>query len=762
MRTAVPVRHGLVKHIAIVRRQDAPQSELAAGEMAKAITGRITLNLIAGIVITVITVVLAIYWMAEKQNEHASLSTRTMIVGGVDAMAKRVQSLANDYGWWPDAYDAYINKDKDWFETNFGTSVEETEIADIFAVLSPEGLIDRGWVLEEGVAPADILPPPVIGKIRELAEDMPLESLQAKSAVIEVGSNPMMIAVSRIVPYTREGIDPATLPLFVAGIAMTPDRLIDLGKTFLIDDVHFEAVGPAGGRNYAAFPDVVDIFGKTLGHFVWTPPTPGYAVLRNVLLPITVALALFCVAALATALRARKLAVALTESEQEAVIAARTDSMTGLMNRTGFNELVGSPTYLAACAEGNLAIIYLDINGFKAVNDSIGHHGGDELVKLLAARVTSVLPPETRLARIGGDEFTVALIGKSARDTASAAASAIVHSLDQPFTVSGFEFHVSAAVGYAIAGGTGLTPTEIVRRADIAMYHAKAAAEREAVIYHSTMETGALEKKQVETALRRAIELGELRVFYQPVVRTSDLTVVGLEALVRWQSKELGAVSPALFIPVAEETGLIHDVGRIVVDRACQDMLNWPDLKMAVNVSPVQLREPNFANDILAIVERYGLSPDQFELELTEGILVNNPTIAKRKLDILKGLGFVLSLDDFGTGFSSIGYLRQFPFDILKVDRSFIRDLGLNATANALIQSLVSLGDAMDLSVIAEGIENEDQLKLLRLVQCEYVQGFLISRPMPAADVSALLERIGPERRIKLGSTEKAAAKATG
>jgi EAL domain-containing protein (putative c-di-GMP-specific phosphodiesterase class I) len=184
---------------------------------------------------------------------------------------------------------------------------------------------------------------------------------------------------------------------------------------------------------------------------------------------------------------------------------------------------------------------------------------------------------------------------------------------------------------------------------------------------------------------------------------------------------------------------------------------------MAINISPVQLRDPSFADDLLAIVQRHGLSPSQFELELTEGILVNNPTIAKRKLALLKSFGFVLSLDDFGTGFSSIGYLRQFPFDLLKVDRSFVRDLGLNTTANALVQSLVSLGDAMDLSVIAEGIENEDQLKLLRLVQCEFVQGFLISRPMPAEELTALLETMGPERRFRIGrEPDRRATAATG
>ena len=732
----------------------------ARGEMEKAITGRITLNLVAGIIITVVTVVVAIFWMAERQNDQAAQSTETMVVGGVDAMARRVQGLANDYGWWDDAYDAYFKKDEEWLAANIGASVQETEIADLMAVVSPAGHVDYGWVLGEGPSAQEILTPEVIDGIKALTKDMPVESLAARSSFVRAGSEVMLIAVSRLTPLSRANeVDPEGRPYFVVGLTITPERLLELGRSFLIDDLRLQSATEASPGD-AAYPPVVDLFGKTIAYFVWTPPTPGYAVLRNVLLPITAALAIFCVVALATAMRARKLAIAVTNSEKEAVIAARTDSMTGLLNRTGFNELLESPVHQEACAHGQFAVIYMDINGFKAVNDSIGHHGGDDLVKALTRRVAMVLPADAVFARIGGDEFAVVVSGPAARETAAGAASAVVHCLDQPFAVHGFEFHVTCAVGFAVSVGTGLTPSEIVRRADIAMYHAKNAAEREAIIYHSTMETGALEKKQVETALRRAIEVGELKVFYQPVVRANDLTVVGLEALVRWTSKEFGTISPALFIPVAEETGLIHDVGRIVIDRACQDMQAWPGLRMAINISPVQLREPNFADDIVAIVERWGLTPDQFELELTEGILVNNPTIAKRKLATLKDAGFILSLDDFGTGFSSIGYLRQFPFDVLKVDRSFVRDIGLNTTANALIQSLVSLGDAMNLSVIAEGIENEDQLKLLRLVQCEYVQGFLISRPVPAEDISALLARLGESRRVRLGGGEERMAAA--
>ncbi len=720
--------------------------------MGQAITGRITLNLVAGIVITVVTVVIAILWMAARQNEQAQDSTYTMVSGGVAALGRRVESLASDYAWWEDAYTAYQDGDVEWFDTNFGESVEEAEVADLFAIISTDGEIKHNWMLGDGFAVEDVLTPDVIESIRGLAEQLSEESLAADRGIVRMGSVPIVVGISKITPFLSDpDIDPKSLPLLVVGQALDDERLARLGETFLIDDLHFE-IGEAPSRSSAktAMP-VIDIFGETIGHFVWTPPTPGYAVLQSVLPPITVALALFCVVAFVTAFRARKIAIALTQSEKEALLAARTDGMTGLKNRTGFNEVLESSECQSACKAGELAVIYLDINGFKAVNDSIGHHGGDELVKALTARLRSVLPPEAIFARIGGDEFAIALNGKAVRDTATGAASAVVHSLDQPFTIHGFEFHVTVAVGYAVAGGTGLTPGEIVRRADIAMYHAKNGAEREAVAYHSTMETGALEKKQVEIALRRAVEEGDLKVHYQPVVRAGDLSIVGVEALLRWTSKEFGTISPSLFIPVAEETGLIHDIGRFVVDRAAQDLLKWPGLKMAINVSPVQLRDPNFADDILGIVDRYGLSPHQFELELTEGILVNNPTIAKRKLAHLKHIGFILSLDDFGTGFSSIGYLRQFPFDILKVDRSFVRDLGINSTANALIQSLVSLGDAMDLSVIAEGIENEEQLKLLRLVQCEYVQGFLISRPIPADEITALLERLGQERRFHVG-----------
>ncbi|CAN5275259.1 EAL domain-containing protein [soil metagenome] len=706
--------------------------------MAKAITGRITLNLIAGIVITVVTVLGTIWWMATKHDEQAARNTQTMVAGGMQAMGKRLAQLANDYGWWEEAYDAYVRKDKNWIESNIGTGITDTNIADLLFIVSPKGKIDYSWINESAKAKVEeIVTAPVMAEIRKIADGLPVANLAGKSGIyVNTPTVPMMLSIQHIAPVSKaDKVKAANLPIIVFGLYLGRSKLGDLGKSFLIDDLKF-ARGDVAPEPETA---VVSLTGQSLGYIDWTPPKPGNALLRSVLGPIAIALTLFCIVALTTAFRARKMAIALTQSEQEAVTAARTDSLTGLMNRTGLVELLDSKRYTDACRDLRLAIIYLDINGFKAVNDSIGHGGGDELVKALAARIAAIVPPAGAFARIGGDEFAIAVVADEVRTAASGTASAVVHALDQPFTVSGFEFHVTASVGYAVTEGGEMNPSEVIRRADLAMYQAKNGAEREPIAYHSTMETGALEKKQIETGLRHAIEKNELKVFYQPVVRSGDLGFVGFEALVRWQSEQFGAVSPAVFIPVAEDTGLIHDIGRFVADRACQDLHRWPGLHMAINVSPVQLREPNFADGLRKLVESHGHHPSRFQLELTEGILVNNPTIAERKLAMLKEYGFTLALDDFGTGFSSIGYLRQFPFDILKIDRSFVRDIGMNATANALIQSLVSLGDALELDVIAEGIENEDQLKLLRLIQCEYIQGFMISKPVSADDIDGLL-----------------------
>jgi diguanylate cyclase (GGDEF)-like protein len=711
--------------------------------MAYPIAKRITLNLVAEIFVAVVTVMLAIVWMANKQNDQAEETTKTMVLGGIDAVEETVKAFANDYAWWEPGYEGYVAGDAEWIHENFGSGIIDTQISDILLIISPTGKLEYAWSIDnDHGTPQEIFSSAIIENIQELMAAVPVAN-EARVGYLRVGGDVLLIAVARLTPVSRRAeVEASSLPYIVQSIYLNEERLAELGGAFLINDLRLDVLSDPEVAPDDGSPIISDMDGNPIAYFQWTPPRSGYVVLQRVMLPVSAALALFGVFALGAAYRTRRLAVRLAASEATASAAARTDSLTGLMNRNRFTEIIESPEFRELCAAGQLAMIFIDVNGFKAVNDSIGHHGGDELVKALADRLSSALPGDTIFARIGGDEFAVAVSGPRAKEMVAGAAASLIHSIDKPFTVHGFEFHVTASVGYA-TGAANTQPEELLRRADIAMYQAKNSAERDGVAYHPTMETGALEKKQLEKALRKGLDMGELSVVYQPIVRASNQSLVTLEVLVRWTSAELGSVSPVSFIPVAEETGLIHEIGRFVVTQACQDLFRWPGLKVAVNISPAQLRDPNFVEDLRELVERNGCKPDQFELELTEGILVSNPAIAKRKLESLKALGFSLSIDDFGTGFSSIGYLRQFPFDKLKIDRSFVREIGISSTANALIQALVSLGDAMSVAVTAEGIETKDQLSLLRIIQCEFIQGYYISKPITAAEMTDFIIRTG-------------------
>ena len=714
----------------------------------QSIPGRITVNLVIAIAVTLLSVGLAVWWMAKNQNDEARQSTRRLVSSGVAAISARIESTAFGFAWRGPAYEAYQRGDGEWLADNLGAAVSQADVADLLAIVSPEGDLRYGWSRKsEAYTGRDLLPPAERAAIIGLVSNLPVTADSGRSGFLHWHGRTFVAGVSRLTPVTRlVGVDPQSLPLVVAAIELTPRRLTAMGEELQVKDLRILSAAEEAAADSLFLHDVVT--GRDGAVLAWTPPLPGAMALGRLALPLASLLILFSLLIGTTALGARRLAVVLTASEEKAVIAAHTDSLTGLMNRAAFVALIQSSQCRAAVAAGTFAVVFVDVNGFKAVNDSLGHHGGDQLVRALGLRLASVLPAGTSLARTGGDEFVVILLGPNAKQTVAAVAAAMAHAFDKPFAVEGFEFHVTAAIGYALASKPGMSAEELVRRADLAMYNAKNAAEREAVAYHPTMETGALEKKQLEAALRRGIAADELSLAYQPIVRAGDFSVASLEALVRWTSKEYGSIAPSLFVPVAEETGLIQEVGVFVVEQVCKDLVAWPDLTIAINISPVQLRDPNFPNDILAVLEHHGIAPQRIELELTEGILVNNPAIAKRKLQALRDLGFRLSLDDFGTGFSSIGYLRQFPFDRLKVDRSFVREIGVNTAANALMQALVSLGDAMDLDVVAEGIENEDQLTLLRLVQCEFVQGFYVSMPLTAAEITDLLARAGEGRRL--------------
>jgi diguanylate cyclase (GGDEF)-like protein len=695
--------------------------------MSKAfLTTRITSLLVGAILITIVTVLGALFWMANEHNKKAAADSQTMIAGGVAAMQETLETVTKDYSWWQEAYDNIRGGDLDWMYFNMGSGVTEADTADIMVIVQPDFSIRYAWQdgMEEEPDPS-ILDRAVIDAMIGLLADVPPFDVEARVGLFDLGDNIAMLAAARVVPDELEGLNIADLPVNIMGYFLTEERIAETGEGFLIDDLKISRSHDEGKQ----FLQLSGLAGQHVAHLHWTPQQPGNALLMRAALPIGMALAIFALLGFLAAGRARNAAKKLADSEEEACHAARTDSLTGLPNRLSFTERMGSRVIQRAAENNELAVIFADVNGFKIVNDTVGHAGGDRLIQKLADRLRDTLPKYAFLARVGGDEFNVLVTHRNSAEAAREIASQMIKALDEVFVVNGASFHVTAAAGFATSDGDDIAAEEVVRRANVAMYRSKEESALEPNAYDPAFESGAAKKKQIEEALRAGMENGELTVFYQPIVEAGSHDMTGVEALLRWNSAELGPVSP--------------------VTQACADIASWPGLTVNVNVSPAQLRDPMFVENVIGIVELADINPKRIEIELTEGIVVSHPGLARQKLEQLKEAGFTVALDDFGTGLSSIGYLRQLPFDKLKIDRSFISDVGTSDKANSLLQSLVTLGDALDLKVVAEGVETLDQADLIHLLGCELLQGFFFAKPMPIAE---LREKFGEEKVVKLAS----------
>ncbi|MBB4690396.1 putative bifunctional diguanylate cyclase/phosphodiesterase [Paractinoplanes abujensis] len=406
------------------------------------------------------------------------------------------------------------------------------------------------------------------------------------------------------------------------------------------------------------------------------------------------------------------------------------DALTGLVNRALFRER------LAAAFQDDVSILFLDLDGFKEVNDSLGHAAGDQLLVQVAARLLDVVPPPHTVARLGGDEFAVITSADAA-----ALAVAVLDSLDEPFLVDGRELHVGAGVGVA-AAADATDIEQLQRNADLAMYKAKEAGGGVYASYDPAMHDALMRRLSLADDLRLALDRDELVLHYQPTVDLATGDIVGFEALVRWQHPTRGMVPPLEFIGIAESTGLIVPLGRWVLAEACRQAVAWGrPVKMAVNVSVRQFEAGDLAATVAAVLAETGMPADQLCLEMTESVLLTDTDENLSRIVGLKALGVMLAMDDFGTGYSSLAYLRRFPMDVLKIDRSFVDRLGSgDAEDETLVNTIIRLGRRFGMLTVAEGIENEAQLAVLRGMGCDYAQGYFLSRPVPAPEAGALLE----------------------
>jgi diguanylate cyclase (GGDEF)-like protein len=394
-----------------------------------------------------------------------------------------------------------------------------------------------------------------------------------------------------------------------------------------------------------------------------------------------------------------------------------------------------------------MVILLLDLDRFKNVNDRFGHLAGDELIQEVAKRLSRELEESDAVARLGGDEFAILLHGKDLEGGVEKTLDRILDALHLPYEIFGNQAHVGVSIGVAPAPACGTDRTDLMRKADIALYRAKDEGRDCYRFFTAEMDETVQLRATLESDLRAALTSGEgLSVHYQPLVDSSGRKVTGLEALVRWDHPERGAVPPQLFVPVAEETGMISTLGDWVIAEACAVAREWPNLSIAINLSPIQFCDEGFADRLCRIVREAKVSPHQIELEVTEGVVLDQNETVRGALRRLRQEGFRIALDDFGTGYSSLSYLRDFEVDRIKIDKSFVQSLGHTVDAGAIVTAVVTLGHAMGLQVTAEGVETSDQEAFLRSAGCNVLQGFLFSKAVPASELRASMKRHARQR----------------
>jgi len=394
-------------------------------------------------------------------------------------------------------------------------------------------------------------------------------------------------------------------------------------------------------------------------------------------------------------------------------------------------------------------VLFLDLDGFKAVNDTLGHSIGDLLLKSIASKLRDLLPSTDRIARLGGDEFAILQMSSAQPASSTSIAERIIHIVAQPHNIDSHDVTVGASIGIAIARPGEMSTETLLKSADLAMYSAKSDGRGTYRIFDPQMDAVVQTRRSLERDMRTSLAQGGFELYYQPLVNLQTKRVTAFEALMRWNHRDRGAVPPSEFIPVAEDMGLIVQLGEWALRCACAEAAGWPDdIRVSVNLSPLQFSKGNLVSTVVSALASSGLAASRLDLEITESVLLEKSERNIAILNQLRELGVRISMDDFGTGYSSIGYLRSFPFDKIKIDRSFVRDLLVDEGCLAIVRAIASLGVSFGMTTTAEGVETEEQMHCLNLEGCVEVQGYLYSKPVPTSEVATVLGRLsnGPGR----------------
>ena len=710
-------------------------------------------------------------WTGWNANVTAVERERMLVENAVDQGITRVLNEQKSVAWWDDAVlnVASGRVNVEWADINYGMYLSETYGHAEVYVLDGQNRPVYAWVDGANAGPeaykrraAEFAP--MLDEVRTGARhyarqrDQDFAAAQAAyrdllgarlarwgGHLLAVDGRPAVVGAITIVPNIELGLAPET-PYLLVSVAPVDESFIgDIGSTLLMPDLSVTAEPIADGA-HAIQPFTTDD-NKNVGYLNWTPRRPGQRLL-TVILPL-VALGVLGVSFLAGVMfrRLKRASGELAAREQLALHQAKHDALSGLPNRRHFVETLQLHLDGMVQARNNSRVIvaYVDVDRFKDINDTMGHQAGDTLIMAVAARLQAHLGSDDFLARFGGDEFAVMRLA-TRLEAAEDLADRLREAFEESFDVWGQHVRMTASVGIAMAPDHGVSPEELMCHADIALYQGKNQGRDRAMFFCAEMAAEVEQRREVELELHAALRAGELKLHYQPVVSCADGRVKGLEALLRWRHATKGDISPGVFVPIAEEAGLMPALGAYVLNRAFAEAKNWPDLEISINLSPVQFRHVDLVELLEQLTAEHKVDPTRIVLEVTEGVLMESTDRNRQILEAVRALGFKIALDDFGTGYSSLRYLSDFRFDKIKIDRAFVTDIQERKRALTIIQSVVTLGRGLGMQIVAEGVETEAEASVMRLVGVNELQGFYFSPAVPPTQVGDLCAAIGAQR----------------
>lgn len=655
--------------------------------------------------------------------------------GALQSLRKQLAATVRDNAYWDDAY-RQVNLDTrvDWIVENWASTTEDYPLYDTAIVVDAKDNTVVAYRDGESIE----------GPISELFGDAFPEMLaEARSSnhaaavpvhFIRSNAGVALIGAAVISPSeTDENARPDNVYVLVFAKHVTPDVVTEVSESFNIAELSLDD-SPLASKLSAPLEGVD---GKTVAYFNWPSQTPGTKSYLEVEPTLRAAAVLFVLFLFSIGAVGFFTINSLKASGMRSRHRASHDALTGLLNRSGLLEKMSAIDQPPGGGQAWVRLHFIDLDGFKGVNDAWGHGVGDELIVAVAGRLRDTLAHDTIIARLGGDEFAVVTVESAKTQVMPGVGQQIQIALERVFEIGGRTIGIGASVGVALSPAGTLDSDELIRQADIALYRAKDLGRGVTVEFEESFDIDTRRLAKLEDELRETLSKDGIDVAFQPLIQAGTGTICGVEALARWETAEGARHCPDVFIPLAERSGLIDLLGLQVLTKSLEAAKQWPGIGLSVNVSPMQLKNPRFTQDVVDALKAANFAPQRLCIEVTEGILISDPDQAHRAIEGLKAAGIKIALDDFGSGFASIGTLRQFGFDRMKVDRSLVVALDHDENAGAVLHATIALANALHIPVTAEGIETEQQALAVKLSGCDELQGYLFSKPISAEELSA-------------------------